>query len=489
MKHFTDLRGYIDALDELGDLVRITREVDGDLESAAITRRSYELRSRAPLFENIHGARPGFRVFGAPAALSSRADAPYARVALSLGLPPQSSGQEIVEALLAARYAAPVPPVLVDPSTAPCRQNVLRDDQASLDRFPIPMAHEHDGGRYANTWGTLIVKTPDGSWVNWSITRVMKVDGKRMTGPIVAPQHLGVVWEQWVARGEPMPFALVQGPEPAISCVSGIPVPTGVNEADYLGALLGEPVQLVKALTVDLEVPATAEIVIEGHVSLERDSREGPFGEYAGYLGTATSMQPTYHVEAITHRDAPIWPLVAEGRPVDECHTIMSIGYCADAIVCLREADLPVKTVWAPPEPAGHWYVVIAPSDWRDRLPGVSSEEYARRVGEALFATKPMAMVPKLILLDDDIDPTNLGELTWAIATRVHPTQRHVVLEDRPIAFVVQSFTEEEYAAGRGSKVVYDGLQPPIGAGRLLHSSFAQAYPAELRKHVIEHWQ
>src|ERR1700736_1856875 len=409
MNHFTDLRSYLDALDKLGDLVRITREVDGDLETAAITRRSYELRSRAPLFENIQGAQPGFRAFGGPAGLSSRADAPYARVALSLGLRPESTGQDILDALLAARYATPVPPVLVDAATAPCRQNVLLDDEASLDRFPIPIVHENAGGRYAHTGGTLIVKTPDGSWVNWSISRIMKIDGKRMTGLIIPPQHIGLVWEQWVARGEPMPFALVQGPEPAISCVSGMKLPNGVNEADYLGALFGEPLQLVKALTVDLEVPAPAEIVIEGHVSLERDSREGPFGEYAGYLMTETSMQPTYHVEAITHRDAPIWPLVAEGRPVDECHTIMSIGFSADAIVHLREAGLPVTTVWGPAEPAGHWYVVTAPADWRDRLPGVSSEEYARRIGGTLFPT--MALVPRIFLLDDDIDPTDLAEL------------------------------------------------------------------------------
>jgi UbiD family decarboxylase len=250
MKHFTDLRSYLDALDELGDLVRITREVDGDLESAAITRRSYELRSPAPLFENIRGAQPGFRIFGAPAGLSSSADEPYARVALSLGLPPESTGQDILDALLAARETAPVPPVLVDAATAPCRQNVLLGDEASLDRFPIPIVHENDGGRYANTWGTLIVKTPDGSWVNWSISRVMKIDGKRMTGLIIPPQHIGLIWEQWVARGEPMPFALVQGTEPAISCVSSIPLSDGANEADYLGALFGEPLELVKALTV-----------------------------------------------------------------------------------------------------------------------------------------------------------------------------------------------------------------------------------------------
>lgn len=273
-----------------------------------------------------------------------------------------------------------MPPILVDPATAPCRQNVLLGDEASLDRFPIPIAHENDGGRYANTWGTLIVKTPDGSWVNWSISRVMKIDGKRMTGLIIPPQHIGLVWEQWVARGEPL--------------------------------------KLVKALTVDLEVPHTAEIVIEGHVSLERDSREGPFGEYAGYLATDTSMQPTYHVEAI-----------------------------------------------------------------------ISTEEYARRVGETLFPTKPMAIVPKIFLLDDDIDPTDLPELTWAIATRVHPIRRRAVFEGQLVAPVVMSYSEHEYAAGGGPKVVFDCLPPPVGGGRLLHSSFAQAHPAELRKRVIENWQ
>ena len=117
-----------------------------------------------------------------------------------------------------------------------------------------------------------------------------------MTGLRIPTQHIGKVWAEWLERGEPMPFALVQGPAPAISCVSGIPLPDGVNEADYVGALLGEPVELVKAVTVDLEVPATAEIVIEGHVSLTRDSIEGPFGEYLGCLETESCWQPTYHM-------------------------------------------------------------------------------------------------------------------------------------------------------------------------------------------------
>jgi 4-hydroxy-3-polyprenylbenzoate decarboxylase len=240
---------------------------------------------------------------------------------------------------------------------------------------------------------------------------------------------------------------------------------------------------------VDLEVPATAEIVIEGHVSLERDFREGPFGEYAGYLGGSSTMQPTYHVEAITHRDDPIWPLVAEGRPVDEVHTVQGIGISADALAHLREAGLPVTTVWTPEHAVLHWCVVTVPPDWRDRLPGVSTGEFARRVGETLYATKAMVVVPKIFLLDDDIDPTDLPELTWAIATRVHPTGRRAVFEEQPVAPLMMGYTQEEYAAMLGPKLVHDGLQPPLGAGRLLHNSFAQAYPEEVRRRVIENWE
>ena len=193
MPYFDNLRDYLTALDALGDVMHIHREVDGDLEPGAITRRSYEIRSPAPLFENIRGVAPGFRILGAPAALCSRPDMPYARVALSLGLPAQSTGPAIVNALAATRRVPYIKPVRVEAEHALSQQHVLRGEQATLDRFPIPFAHDHDGGRYANTWGTLIVKTPDGRWVNWSIARVMKVDGKRMVGLMVPSQHIGQI--------------------------------------------------------------------------------------------------------------------------------------------------------------------------------------------------------------------------------------------------------------------------------------------------------
>lgn len=485
MKYFNDLRSYIAGLDALGDIMHVDWEVDGDLEPGAITRRSYEIQAPAPLFENIAGTAPGFRILGAPAALSSRADMPYARVAMSLGLAPTLTGPEIVTALADTRNVPYQKPVLVDPAGAPCRQHVLLGDEASLDKFPIPFAHDQDGGRYANTWGTLIVKTPDGRWINWSIARVMKVDGKRMVGLMVPSQHIGQIWTEWVALGKPMPYVLVQGPAPAISCISGMPLPAEVDEADYIGALAGAPVELVKALTVDLEVPASAEIVIEGHVSIERDCMEGPYGEYGGYLGAGSSAQPTFHVEAITHRDDPIWPLVVAGRPTDESHTVWAIGIAADALSHLRDAGLPITTVWAPEAAAVHWFLAVAPRDWRERLPGVTSEEFAQRVGEVLFKTDAMLFVPNIYLVDDDIDPTSLTDVVWALATRVHPTGRRAVFEDQRIVRLPQCYTEDEYVARRGPKVVFDTLQPQA---RPLHSSFEQAYPPALKRRVLDNW-
>ncbi|MFC9840216.1 hypothetical protein ACFVKB_41585 [Rhodococcus sp. NPDC127530] len=109
------------------------------------------------------------------------------------------------------------------------------------------------------------------------------------------------------------------------------------------------------------------------------------------------------------------------GRPTDESHTIWAMGIAADALTHLRAAKLPVKAVWAPEGAAVHWLLVVVPEDWRDKLPGVSSEEFAKQVGEVLFETDTMLFIPKVFLVDDDIDPANLSDVVWAISTRVHP--------------------------------------------------------------------
>ncbi|MFC6065375.1 UbiD family decarboxylase [Streptomyces ochraceiscleroticus] len=480
-----DLRAYLEALQELGDLRTVDRVVDPHLEVGAVIRRSYETRAPAPLFTDIKGAAPGFRLLGAPGALSSVPDRPLARIALSLGLDSGAGAREIIDALAGARTREPVAPRLVE--SGPCKQNVLLGADASLDRFPTPLLHEGDGGPYVNTWGTIIARTPDGEFTNWSIARIMMIDGKHLTGLVLHPQHIAYVWQQWADRGEDMPFALVQGGDPALPFISGMPLPDGVEEAGYLGALLGEPMELVQCETVDLQVPANAEIVIEGHLSAERTGVEGPMGEFAGYRPHETTMQPVYTIEAITHRDDPVWPTVVEGEPVDEFHTATGLTLAAEALTALRAAGLPVTTAWEPFEMASHALVVSVAADWRDRLPGVRTDELAERITEVIDAQRFAYLVPRLFVLDDDVDASDVGELMWALATRVHPTGRRIVREGKVLP-LLSVYTPEERHAWRGPRVTYDALLPSAAEGREPRSSFRHIFPAEVQQRVLETW-
>jgi 4-hydroxy-3-polyprenylbenzoate decarboxylase len=421
MTHHADLRSYIAALDAAGDIEHVTREVSWDLEAAAITRLSCERVEPAPLFENIAGAPPGFRLFGAPAALSSVPGQPYMRMALSLGLPADTGAAELVEHLVEVKKRPLVPPVRVDRELAPCKQNVLLGEDARLDRFPIPRIHQDDGGRYVNTWGIVVARTPDKRWTNWSIARVQLLDGKHLTGLFLPFQHLGMIWEEWARIGEPMSFAIVNGAAPAVPFAGGFALPAEVDEAAYLGALLGKPLEVVRCESVDLDVHTHAEIVIEGHLSTSRDQEEGPFGEIHGYQFGDTSMQPGYTIEAVTYRDDPILPFVVPCRPVDETHTVFGPGNSAEALAVLREAGLPITTAWQPLNGASHSMVVTVPQDWRDKLPGVSEEEFVDRIGTTLRGHRIGPYSPMTYVFDDDIDPTSDADLMWAISTRVHP--------------------------------------------------------------------
>ncbi|WP_432012874.1 UbiD family decarboxylase [Streptomyces cucumeris] len=479
-----DLRTYIAALEELGDVRVIDRRVDPHLEAGAVIRRAYETVAPAPLFTNIDGTAPGFRLLGAPAALSSAPGKPLARIALSLGLDTAAGAREIIDALAEARSREPIRPVLVDAATAPCKQNVLLGDEATLDRFPTPLLHEGDGGPYVNTWGTIVARTPDGSFTNWSIARIMMLDGTHMTGLVVPGQHIHHVWQQWAERGEAMPFALVQGGHPAVPFVAGMPLPDGIEETGYLGALLGEPLELVPCETVDLQVPAGAEIVIEGHLSCDRTAVEGPMGEFAGYQPQGTSLQPVYTISAISHRDDPIWPTVVEGEPVDEFHTVTGLTLAAEALAALRSAGLPVTSAWEPFDMAAHALVVSVAADWRERQPGTESIELAQRITDVIDAQRFQVMVPRIFVLDDDVDASDPRELTWALATRVHPTGRRIV-RTREALHLLTVYTAEERHSQTGPKVTYDALLPVVRERR---SSFRYIFPPDIQERVLSHW-
>jgi 4-hydroxy-3-polyprenylbenzoate decarboxylase len=246
MKRCKNLREYIEQLQGIGDIQEIDAEVDWRLEICAIIRRACELQAPAPLFNRIKGIEPGFRVLGAPAGLSKRHG--LARVALSLGLPLTATVHDMIEALAAAPDRPRIPPRRV--ASGPCKENKLLGSDVDLTRLPTPEIHEGDGGRYLNTWGTVIVRTPDARWTNWSITRVMLAGPNTLLGAVIPRQHLGIIFNMWKTINKPMPFALALGTDPVIPFVSGMPLEEYVNEADVIGGYLGEPLEVVQCETV-----------------------------------------------------------------------------------------------------------------------------------------------------------------------------------------------------------------------------------------------
>ena len=207
-------------------------------------------------------------------------------------------------------------------SAGSCKQNILIGEQVDLTRIPAPLLHDGDGGRYLNTFGIIVAQTPDKKWMNWSIARIMLLDRNRMAGIIAPNQHIGMVRKTWTDAGKDMPFALALGAEPFLGYVGGMPLPAFVDEAGFVGGYFGEPVDVVQCETVDLRVPATSEIVVEGYLSRSKTDLEGPTGEYAGYLRSGPGTQkPVYHATAMTDRNDPILPISVAGEPVEENHT------------------------------------------------------------------------------------------------------------------------------------------------------------------------
>jgi 4-hydroxy-3-polyprenylbenzoate decarboxylase len=264
-----------------------------------------------------------------------------------------------------------------------------------------------------------------------------------------------------------------------------MPIPKGVDEAGYVGALLGEPLELVRCRTIDLDVPASAEIVIEGLLSPDEKTDEGPFGEYHGYLMGSSHPQPVCHITAITHRDDAILPIVPAGKPVDDDHTLVGLGGGAEFLHRLRAAGLPVRSAVLVPETAVHLGVVTVARDWRTSTGIESSQELCRRIGEALLETKNHVWMSRLMVLDEDIDPSDLRDVTWGFATRSHPVAGQVTIPERLASPLTPAYTPAERAKVKGPLAIHDCLLPE-GEQRPRISSFDEIYPEAVRRRVLE---
>jgi UbiD family decarboxylase len=488
MKHLKSLREFIDALGQIGEVQSIDKEVDWNLEIGAITRRSYELRAPAPFFNKIRGIESGFRVLGAPGGLSANQSLRYSRIGTALGFEPTTSGRKLVEFLAEAVNRPGIPPRWL--KTGPCKENKMVGEEVDLLRFPTPLIHGSDGGRYIQTYGLNIVRTPDGKWTNWSINRMMLFDRNKLTCLIPPNQHFGIIHAQWGQLGKPTPIVVALGVEPGLPYVGGMSVPEGIDETHVLGAHFGEPIEVVKAETLDLPVPATAEIVIEGHVSHEDTDLEGPMGEYPGYLDRSQPKpKPVLHVSAVTFRNNPILPVVAAGPPVEEDHTGWGLPHAAMCLSTLQKAGLPVTGAWMVLESACHWMLIAVARDWYERH-RISSKELSQKIGETMFPTKTGFGIPKIIVVEDDFDFTDVGQVVWAFASRAHPHHGEVYFDSLPQNNLPVFLDPNEKFSYHASKVVHNCLLAdrfPIEE-RPVAADLANGWPQDIQQRVLRNW-
>jgi UbiD family decarboxylase len=313
-----DLRGWMDQLEAAGELKRVKARVDWDDEISQVIRKVYMQSGPALLFENIKDHQNSFS-----RKLFTNGLGTKSRVNLMLGLPKDTPPAATVRTIR-QRMRNPIAPVRV--KKGPVKENIIRGKDVDLFQIPVPKWHPLDGGRYINTFFYAITKDPDTGVNNAGIYRGMIISKNKIGVLMIPMKDWGITYEKYKAMNKPMPVAFVYGYDPALLGVAGTPV-TG-PEYDLAGGIRQSPIELIKCETSDVEVPAYAEIVVEGFMSPDPSTYEieGPFGEGSGFYGEARK-RPVVEVSCITHRNDAIFrgALVGTGSVVvDELKSLIS---------------------------------------------------------------------------------------------------------------------------------------------------------------------
>ncbi|MFQ5852590.1 MAG: UbiD family decarboxylase [Candidatus Binatia bacterium] len=401
-----DLRVFLERLKAAGEL----QEIQGchwNLEIGALTEIFAESpRTPALLFDGITGYPRGFRI------LSNILMSPV-RESLALGVSPNVTGIQLVK-MVKNRLAdfRPIPPVEV--GEAPLLENSKFGDDVNVLRFPVPQWHEKDGGRYIGTFDSIVCRDPDTGYVNVGTYRIQVHDEKHVGLFMVPGKHGDLIAKKYWARGQECPFVIACGIPPSLIVASAVGIPWSMSEYDFLGGLLGVPIAVIKGMITDLPMPAFAEIALEGYAPppgrLSRE--EGPFGEWPGYYASGSQSAPVVRVEAIYHRGDPI---LTGAPPLKTYLNNQIFLYIRSANIwsALERAGLPeIRGVWFPRQ--GRFVVVVA---IRQRFTG-----HAKQAGYGVLSTRDGGRdVRMVIVVDDDIDITNIHEVLWAVSSRWDP--------------------------------------------------------------------
>lgn len=474
---FNDLRGYIDKLKGYGELIEIDKEVDWNLEIGAIVRRCCEIGTPAVHAKNIKGYSSEHSILGAPCAGSTKG--PHARVSISMGLEPDIEFPALLDEFL-KRTGNPIKPVVVKDGI--CKENIMLGKDVDVFQFPAPMVHDGDGGRYIATFHGVVTKDPDSEWVNWGMYRAMIQRKNRLGGLLVPNQHIGMLHQKYEAMQQPMPFAMFFGGDIQCSVAAATMYPVGITEADMVGALNGKPLEMVKCETNDLYVPATSEIVFEGEVIHGLRWDEGPFGEYTGYRASPRMPRPVYHINCITYRNNPIMPMSCMGVPIDDCAAIHSLATTAEIQADLMKKGWPIKGVYVPPECITFLAIVSTK---------VPYTNFASQVATEVWNTKGGLFCPYVIVVEDDVDPTNLMQVMHALVTKCHPVRGIQKIDHAPASPLTCFLNLRERQFALGSNVYFDCTWPKDWDPSIAvppKSAFHSIYPKEIQEKVLKRW-
>lgn len=404
---YKDLRGWLEKIEKMGEL-RLLKGVDRDSEIGPITECVHKHQSGpAVLFDEIKGHSKGFRLL-----VNSMGS--LNRLALTLGMEGNVTRMAFVESIKnKIKSMKPIPPRMV--KTGPIFENVYEGDDVDALIFPAPKWNELDGGRYIGTGGVDITMDPDDGWVNLGTYRVMIHDKNTLAFFISPGKHGRIHREKYFNRGQPCKVAICLGQDPLILVAGSIEVPHRTSEYDFVGGMKGEPVDVVKGPFTGLPIPADAEIVIEGESYPGETRIEGPFGEFTGYYASSARQEPVIKIKTILHRNNPILLCSPPGKPPYENAFFRSFMKSANIWEQLEKAGIAdVRGVWVPPAGGAMSLIFLSV---KQRYPGHAKQAsvVASQCGAGAY------MGRYVIVMDEDIDITDMEEVFWALATRSDP--------------------------------------------------------------------
>ena len=456
---YTDLRDFIDHLEQRGELKRISVEVDPVLEMTEISDRVLRAGGPALLFENPKGSDIPVltNLFGTTH-----------RVALGMG-------EESVEALrevgqLLAFLKEPEPPKGMKDAwqkmpifkqvlnmapkvvkSAPCQKVVIEGDDIDLSHYPIQHCWPEDAAPLI-TWGLVVTQGPHKPRQNMGIYRQQVIGKNRVIMRWLSHRGGALDFKEWQAQhpGEAFPVSVVLGCDPATILAAVTPIPDSLSEYAFAGLLRGSKTELVKCIGNDLQVPSTAEIVLEGFIYPDDMADEGPYGDHTGYYNEVDQF-PVFTVERITQRKDPIYHSTYTGRPPDE-PAILGVALNEVFVPILQKQFPEIVDFYLPPEGCSYRMAVVS---MKKQYPG-----HAKRVMMGIWSFLRQFMYTKfVIVVDDDINVRDWNDVIWAITTRMDPARDTTLIENTPIDYL--DFASP--VSGLGSKMGMDATNKLAG--------------------------